>query len=348
MTLRIAFLVGALALGQPAAGEQQPAAKMDEPIVHVGLFTATGSATSTAETVGTLEAGVVYMAPCAALGAADASRPVSAAATDVWQISVRVQTMTPDEASAQVTWQRIRRGGLDEQSAPQSATLALKRGDRVSLEQITVPAAGSCRERAVALEVLYASRGDRHRAMMEAIKSDGTVATGGGARVFTNAAGEVNSVQIARAGETAPHALQAELWLVRSLPGEPDQTQHTTSAVTAIPREFSFAPITMPVSNGVISVQIKGTIETGFTPEGRQQLYFSANRTATLVPATQPARDSGATSEGSMKTAVPLPGPDQILAFELPPLQMAGGGTALGQLSIRLRLMPTPMREMPR
>lgn len=348
MTLRIAFLAGALALGQPAAGAQQPPVKMDEPIVHVGLFTATGSATSTAEAVGTLEAGTVYMAPCASLGAADAGRPVSAAATDVWQISVRVLAMTPDEASAQVTWQRIRRAGLDEQSPPQSATLALRRGDRVSLEQIAVPAAGSCLERAVALEVLYASMTDRHRAMMDAIKSNGAVAPGGAARAFKNAEGETNSVQITRFGDAPPHTLRANLWLVRSVPGEPDQTQLITSTVTPIPREFTFAPIAVAASNGVINVQIKGTIETGWTPEGEQQLYFSASRSATLVPTTQPARDSGATSESSVKTAVPLPGPDQILSFELPPLQMAGGGTALGQLSIRVRLMPAPMREVPR
>ncbi|MCC7044322.1 MAG: hypothetical protein IT183_10685 [Acidobacteria bacterium] len=123
---------------------------------------------------------------------------------------------------------------------------------------------------------------------------------------------------------------------------------HVTSSVTSIPATFAFAPITIDAASGTATVQVEGTVEVGYTPEGERRFFFSANRRLGFVPANRPARDSAPVNEGSSRTSVPVPGPDQILSFELPPLQLPGGGVLPDRFSVRVRLTPRDMQPMPR
>jgi hypothetical protein len=72
------------------------------------------------------------------------------------------------------------------------------------------------------------------------------------------------------------------------------------------------------------------------------------NRTVTFAPANRSARDTAPIVEGSTKTTVPMPGPDEVLSFEMPPLRIPGGATVPDRLSIRVRLTREPMQETPR
>src|SRR4051794_15164528 len=110
MTLRTAFLVSMTILGPTSAHAQANRPVMNEPMVHVGLFVlrpdggTSGSATQTGERVGADLAGTVYMAPCATLGGANPGQPVSASATEVWQLSGKVLELTAEHASVEVGW----------------------------------------------------------------------------------------------------------------------------------------------------------------------------------------------------------------------------------------------------
>jgi hypothetical protein len=150
------------------------------------------------------------------------------------------------------------------------------------------------------------------------------------------------------AGAPAPMMLHADLWLVRSAPGQADTTMHVTSSVMPIPVTFAFTPIAIDTGTGTATFQVEGTVEVGFTPEGEQRFFFSASRRLGFVPANRPARDNAPLNEGSSKTSVPVPGPDQILSFELPPVRLPDGTTLPDRFSIRVRLTPRAMREMPR
>ena len=357
--------LGANLMAPPHADAQTPPPSlpgMGTPVVQAGLFSLRpdgsvgGSAVDTADTVGEDISGAVFMAPCASLGAVSAALALPAAATEVWKLSGRVHALTETQASLQLTWQRLRRGGQEVSAPGETMTLTLGRGERTRLDAVTVPATGLCPERSVALEVVFASRG-------------GTIANGfgggggtrggglsgagggggGGVRVLRSTEGGTTTTRFAVAGQPAPTTLKADLWLVHAVPGAADETFHLTVAqITSFPREFSFAPLAVRTAAGVLTVTVHGTIETGFTPEGEPRLYFSANRNVTFAPSGRPARDTAPVVEGSTRTAVAMPGADDVLSFEMPPLRIPGGQALANRLSIRVRLTSQPMQVVPR
>jgi hypothetical protein len=295
-------------------------------------------------------AGTVYMAPCSTVGASDPGRAVSASATEVWQLSGKVLALSADEASVEIGWQRIRRGGQNEPSSQQSTTLTLKRGQRTTLETIEVPAAGSCQARAGSLDVVFASTEELlGRPDLTVVNGGEAAGADGGARVYTakkTSQGDITiSTAVARAGQPAPTTLHADLWLVRTAPGRVDETLHITSPVVSIPRQFAFNPVTIQTSTGALYVRVEGTVEVGTSPEGDRRFYFSANRTVNFAPTNRPPRDGARAVEGSTKTTVPMPKPDEVLSFEMPPLRIPGGETLPDRLSIRVRLTSVPMRK---
>jgi hypothetical protein len=94
-----------------------------------------------------------------------------------------------------------------------------------------------------------------------------------------------------------------------------------------------------------MTVLVQGTLETGLSPEGQPRLFFSANRSVTFAPAGRAARDTAPVVEGSTKTSVAMPGADDVLSFEMPPLQVPGRQSLPDRLSIRVRLTSQPMQE---
>jgi hypothetical protein len=368
MTSRVALVAGALAIAQTAAWAQQ-APGPDDPMVHFGLFASSadgrrvGSATTTNWEVGAHDPGILYLSPCSTMGTNSESRPLPAAATDVWNVSTRILSLDQERVSVQITWQPVRREGQDRNEPPQSTTLTLGRGERSRVEHVHIPARGECEARSAALEVVFASRNELYARIPAAAGTRGggggvsntpTGATGssgaGGGRVVSEgSAGGVTNVAVRQQGAAAPSILHADLWLVRSAPGQPDTTMHLTSSVSSIPVTFAFAPITIEAASGTATVQVEGTVEVGYTPEGERRFFFSASRRLGFSPANRPARDGAPSNEASSKTSVPVPSEDQILSFELPPLQLPGGGGVLpDRFSIRVRLTPRDMQPMPR
>jgi hypothetical protein len=346
-----------------ASAQPQARAQAGQPIVHSGLFMmspdgkTSGSAVQTGEYVGDDLAGTLTLSPCGGGGASSPGRPVSAFATDVWSMSGRVLELSEQHASVQVGWRRTRRGGQEENAPEQSTTLTLKRGERHTLETITVPASGSCEARTVALDVVFASRSELY-GISEADYARGSM--GGGRGGSASAGGRLPYVQgsVQRAGEggsatagggagtTHPglRRLTADLWLVRSTPGAADQTLHVTSALFPMPVAYTFAPLTIQNATGTVTVKVEGTIEAGLSPEGEQRLHFTASRSVTTLASSRPQRDGKAAIEGSTKTTLKMPGPDEVLSFEMPPLRTADGMTLPDRFSIRVRVNAPPGR----
>jgi hypothetical protein len=154
---------------------------------------------------------------------------------------------------------------------------------------------------------------------------------------------EVKKIVVSRPGQ--PTMLSADLWLVRSAPGRADETLQITVPAMSVAQRFAFSPVSIQTGTGVLNVRVEGTVEVGTSAEGERRLYFSANRTVNFAPANRPARDSAPIVEGSTKTTVSMPGPDEVLSFEMPPLRVPGGQTLPDRLSIRVRLTPVPMRK---
>ena len=106
---------------------------------------------------------------------------------------------------------------------------------------------------------------------------------------------------------------------------------------------FDFAAVQFPVPGGTLRVQVEGNIQIVRGQGGQPTaLAFQVERGVTFTPANRPSRDPAAPHDrGSRMTASrQFPGPDDVLAFEMPALQVPGGPAVPDTLSIRLRLRP--------
>jgi hypothetical protein len=246
-------------------------------------------------------------------------------------VTGKILEMNDQQAVIQLDSQRLRRDGHDETSAPESRTLTLKRGERTTLETLTFPAAGTCEPVTSYFAALFATRKEL---------SDTTTADY--ARASTKPLNGAATAGVTKRGEPARSDLEREvdLWLIHTSPGRPDETLHLTSKALPFPTPFSFPAAIIRGPNGTVSVKVDGTIETGLLPDGQRRLHFTTTRAVTTLTSSRPVAESKPVIEGSTKTTVALPGPDEVLSFEMPPLRASDGVTLPDRLSIRLRLTP--------
>jgi hypothetical protein len=87
-------------------------------------------------------------------------------------------------------------------------------------------------------------------------------------------------------------------------------------------------------------VSVECYVEDGRTPTGEPRLFVSASRKVTFAPSSEQVRDVRPVVEGSIKTAVEKPGPNDVLSFELPAIQYPGAPSVPDRFSIRLTLVP--------
>jgi hypothetical protein len=365
MTPRIACVAGALALAASTASAQTDAGPRPQvatsiasrPMITAGLFEvregkSKGSAGHTGEYPFADMGSTVYIAPCGALGAAHASTQISAFATDVWVMSGKVLELNDQYASVQLGWRRTRRNGQDESSPEQAATLTLKRGERHTLETIAVPATGSCDARSISFDVVFASRSELYGITdADYVRGGGRSSSGGarsgyvqGGAQQAGSGGGAMSFSASGAASPALERLTADLWLVRSTPGQPDETLHLASQLIPIPVAYSFPPVTIQTAVGPIMVKVEGTLEAGLAPDGQRRFHFVAGRTITASTSSRPARDVKPLVEGSNKVTFAMPEGDDVLAFEMPPLRTPEGTTLPDRLSIRVRISRSPVR----
>jgi hypothetical protein len=122
-----------------------------------------------------------------------------------------------------------------------------------------------------------------------------------------------------------------ETWLVHVPPGGVEETQRMAIHISAGGDTLSFAPIVVPTSAGPANVDIATMVRPVETVDGRLVLHVVVAR-----------RVSGsAKTLGSSAKFIPMPGPSDIVSFEMPQLPRVGVDPTVGhQFSVRIRVAP--------
>jgi hypothetical protein len=139
---------------------------------------------------------------------------------------------------------------------------------------------------------------------------------------------------------TDPDSLKVELWLVQSVPGMEDRTIYQTLSSAREGAMFAFAPVSVTTPEGAVGVQITGSFAIHGGPPGDRLVFTTSRRLSYSSTAAQP-RDRAQEAEGVGRTVQPMPGPDDVLSFELPALGAGHGHSAIpDRFSIRVRIRP--------
>jgi hypothetical protein len=158
----------------------------------------------------------------------------------------------------------------------------------------------------------------------------------------------------------------SELWLVHKQPNGEEHVQQLSIRFGASGSDYSFPPVQVSTSKGVVTVDITGRLEMNPRPgevdaSGRatywrmQDLQASMRPGAATLAAAAPegskiqlsisrrARSSAAALDvsGGSSMAIDLPKPEEVLSFEFPALPKATEDLLAGhKFSIRLRVTP--------
>jgi hypothetical protein len=324
-------------------------------ILQVGIYssledgTNAGSAYTVGQKTADSLATLVYAAPCSKLGAGVKTPPEGA--TQAWRLAGRVLSMTPEEAVVQLDWQRILSEGRTVNGPAGSVQLTMRVGDRVTLDSVTRPAAGACKTALVRFEARFAPRINAGGDTVGRPTKGGSAVAGGGADAAGPGAARTGAISGSGGGASASPGVaersigtavfDVDLWLVHGVPNRADDVLHETLRATSS-AAFTFAPIKIPTPQGALTVLVIGSVAITNNPAGGRQLVFMTDRKVMFVPSNQPGRDQAPEDEGSTKLTSPMPGPADVLSFEMPPLRLPNGGPAVGDhLAIRVRVTPT-------
>jgi hypothetical protein len=234
--------------------------------------------------------------------------PASSGATEPadagfgWRVSSTLVRATADEVVIGLDWQRLWDRGRKISGGPSGTVqLTLHPGDRIPLDHIPNPlATDACRAVGMGLEVRLA-RTTATPPVDASLLPIGSVE--GGAR-----------------------RLDADLWLLHTLPAGAQQAQHQTVRVPLDGAPFAFPAVTLATAQGDVTVAITGSFRRYRSPTGAEFLAVSMSRTIT-GGRTPPVGLNATTA-----TAVPLPPPGEVVALELlsPSRARAGGGGGRG------------------
>ena len=265
------------------------------------------------------------------MGAGSKGRPLPA--TDAWRFSGKVREPYPrgGRAAARLAtgarrWQRSR---LARRIATVHAQKWRPRAARLR-DAIGAPPCWS----SVGFEVRYMASpmGGTGRSDEESRVADGPHPRGGGA-------GSGGAIPVSgrarhpvsgggggrREWLAAGPNFDVSLWLVRSVAGKQDEVWHQTLRTGHDETAFAFAPVTVETARRSRRAAGHGPW-AGSNSVAGPQLQFETKRRVTYPVTGTPPRDGGQDTQGSSRTTIPLPGPEEVLSFQLPPLP--GGVTA--------------------
>jgi hypothetical protein len=272
-------------------------------------------------------------------------RDAPAWAVHAWRFSGRVLSKTPDEVTLELTWQRVLDHGNASTATGSPTQLTLRLGEAVTLETVEAPADSECSRR-VSFEARYGSKPyhvDVVATGSGASKQEVRRGTGVGAGSGTAAGGGVSGVSRGAAaggvsGARMPSGsrwMDVNLWLVHSAPGRQESVLHQQLRAPLEGADFAFAPMSIETPRGPAIVQVRGSLSV---TDG-QQLIFVTNRTVKFRSPS--ARESAFDTQGGGRTVNAMPGPAEVLSFDMPPiLGPQGSGTLPDQFSVRVQIIP--------
>ena len=368
--MRTILLVAALMSGVSAAtvGAQTPA---PPPMVAVGIYSSldNGTPLSAAFTTGQKAAdslaSLVYGTACSTLGAGLKTPPVGT--THAWRLAGRVLSITTEQAVIQLEWQRVLSDGQAVTGPGQSVELTLAVGDRVTLDSVNWPAAENCRPTVVELAARFVPRSAYRFSMGGAATAAGAAVAGG----RSGGGGQAGGGGQGRARATRSHSSRPEsgagdgggvagggvdaarigtstcdvdLWLVHGAPNHADEVLHETIRATPAGAAFAFAPIRIATPQGALTVRVRGSVAIAPAATAGRQFVFAADRQVAFAPSNRPGRDQAPEAEGGTRITSPLPGPDDVVSYEMPPLRLLSGGPSVAdRFAIRVRVTPVKL-----
>ena len=353
--MRMFMLLPALLLAAPGAlAGQTP---QNQPVVQVGVFayradgSASGSAFGTAESQ---TSSVFASASFCQLGAG--YRDLPAMAAHAWRFTVKVISADADIAVAQVEWQRIMDRGTAVKGAPTTVQLTLRAGEREVLDSVAPESTGSCSVMYPVTNGVFEARYmplNRFAPVGSAAGGRGMARGGGGTGASVGAGsgsgsgvgrGSGGGISGGRGGargvggqaNSDTDLLSVELWLVHSVPGGEEQTVYQRLFSSREGAMFAFAPRSIQTPEGAITVQVTGSFSTRDSPGGTR-LIFATERRVSFGP----ARGASTDEQGTSRLTQPMPGPDDVLSFELPPLTGANRRPSVAdEFAVRVRIRP--------
>lgn len=326
----------------PSGAAAQNQAQASGPIVQVGLFGYEADGTHSAaayETPPELKS-IVYLNRARCVFGAGNS-PAPADATDVWQFSGKVVSATSEQAIVQLDWRRTVVEGRPTDGNQASQQLTLHAGEIVQLDQAASHGPPQCKTSSVAFEARYTPR-------FFGMGQISGGSRGGVARIGVTAADVIvaprasggSGVNGAASQPAAGATYDVDLWLVRSLPGKPNEVTHSLLRINDLGGSFTFAPITVPTNTGSAVVFVGGHMRVVRSTNGGDQLLFTTSRRVMTSGADVPPPGSRPDSVGSTRIIERMPGPEEVLSFEMPPITVNGQPVAPDQLSVRLKIKP--------
>jgi len=300
------LFAGVLLQVQSGAGAVTPAAPAKPPADFVVLVAAPvyqPDGAITAETVALPQtgAGLVHLFARRSLcnpAVAGAAEPADALFG--WRVASQVVNRTEREVVISIDWRRLWDDGRKVNNGPGATVqLTLHAGDRIPLDHITnSKPRQDCRAVGLGLEVRLAQAEGSAPARTTLLPLG---ATPGGAK-----------------------SVDAELWLLHTLPSDIQQVVHQTVRLQTEGGRFTFAPTAVTTARGDVSVELSGSIDRYRAPTGDEFLLLSLTRR--LKGAGLPPEGIA----GTTASVVPLPPPNDVLSFEMPGIARARGGGAGG------------------
>ena len=247
-------------------------------------------------------------------------------ATDAWRFSWSPVRIAENTAVIQLEWQRV----LDTRqpvTAPRgSVQLTLHWGEKVVLDNVADHSPSACRAQSMTFEARYGIHPMRAPLRGNAAPN---AATSAGSRTATPKWAGVTD---------AARMFEVNLWFVRSAPGRPDEVLHQRVLVFNKGGTFRFAPVTVSAPDGSILVQVNGSYSITNNGNG-DHLTFITERRAVWIP-LQATRDQPPDVQGGSRTTIPLPGPDEVISLEMPPIRFNGRPALPDQFAIRVQVTP--------
>jgi hypothetical protein len=328
------FVIGLVLSSGAAAGDDQQVS--GPPVLRVGVFgyRADGSSALAAWETELSTNSVVSMTSLCKVTAGSSGPPADA--TDAWRFSGKVQRIDDDEAVLELEWQRIRDRGQPVTAPAGNGLVTLRAGEKVVLDQVIPDAPSQCSIVGASFEARYT----RSRIGAPELEVENAPPASPSSSPRTRSSGGGARSGLPRSANFLIKALDVNLWLVHTAPGRPDAVLHQTLLATDRGADFAFSPITVSTSDGAVVVQVTGSFAVTSGGSG-DQLVFATNRRVTSARLDLPVRDGVPDSQGNSRTAVPMPGPDDVLSFEMPPLRVKGQPPLPDQFSVRVRITPS-------
>lgn len=215
-----------------------------------------------------------------------------------WRVASQIVSRSDKDLVVSIDWRRVWDAGRRISNGPGgSAQLTLHLGDRIPLDHI---ANGSpradCRAVGFGLEVRV-GRPASSAAPPVSASSLPLGATAGGAKV-----------------------VDAELWLLHTLPSGKEQVTHQVVRLKEKGGTFGFAPATVTTARGEVRIELTGEIDRFRAPTGGE--FFRMSMTRLLTGDSLPADGVSSTTS----TIFPMPAPTDVPQFDILPTRRAVGG----------------------